>query len=563
MAIHEPASAAADDPDETSRWWRDGVVYQVYPRSFADSNGDGVGDLAGIIGHLDHLAGGPDSLGVDALWLSPIYPSPMLDGGYDITDYTTVDPVFGTLADLDRLIEECHRRGIRVVLDLVMNHTSDQHPWFVQSRASKTGPFSDFYLWRDPSGWDADGRPEPPNNWLSWFGGTAWEWGPERQQFYLHTFLAEQPDVNWRSDDLRAEMWSMVTGWLDRGVDGFRLDVFNVFVKAADLPSNPVIAPDAADPWDRQEHRYDKDQPELHDLLAEFRGLLDARPGTATVGELFAHGVEAAIPHWAPRHLVFDWVLIETPWSAGAFRAAITEREAAWGDRWPVTVLSNHDQSRHVSRYLRALGRGDAATADALAKAAAALALTLRGTPFLYYGEEIGALDIVVPHSEARDRAARQNAGWWNRDGCRAPMAWSGDRSAGFTTGAPWLPIAPDAESRNVAHQQASDDSILAFYRRLLALRRSSAPLHSGSLDLVDVGDPDVLAYLRRSGDEVALVVVRFGLDGGEIGLPASPAPWKVVLSSQGSPSAGVGSRIALRPLEALVLQPDADTIGG
>ena len=242
MAEPPPTASTTPNEDAADRWWRDGVVYQVYPRSFADSNGDGIGDLPGLIDHLDHLAGGPDSLGVDALWLSPIYPSPMLDGGYDVMDYTAIDPVFGTMDDFDRLVEGCHRRGIRLVLDLVMNHTSDQHPWFVRSRESRTGPFADFYLWRDPSGRDADGRPEPPNNWLSWFGGSAWAWEPRRAQFYLHTFLPEQPDVDWRDPGLRAEMWSMVRGWLDRGVDGFRLDVFNAFVKAADLPSNPVIA---------------------------------------------------------------------------------------------------------------------------------------------------------------------------------------------------------------------------------------------------------------------------------------------------------------------------------
>ncbi len=290
MAI--PGSASAADLDAADRWWLDGVVYQVYPRSFADSNGDGVGDLPGLIDHLDDLAGGADSLGVDAIWLSPIYPSPMLDGGYDVADHTAIDPVFGTLADLDRLIEECHRRRIRVILDLVMNHTSNLHPWFVQSRQSSTGPFADFFLWRDPSGWDRDGRPEPPNNWLSWFGGSAWEWEPRRKQFYLHTFLPEQPDVNWRCTALRREMWSMVRGWLDRGVDGFRLDVFNALLKAAEMPSNPEIAAGDSVPWDSQEHRHDKDQPELHDLLAEFRRIVDSRPGTATVGEVFASGIE-------------------------------------------------------------------------------------------------------------------------------------------------------------------------------------------------------------------------------------------------------------------------------
>ncbi len=561
MAI--PESASDTDPDAAARWWMDGVVYQVYPRSFADSDGDGVGDLPGLIDHLDHLAGGADSLGVDALWLSPIYPSPMLDGGYDVMDYTSVDSVFGTLADFDRLIEACHRRGIRVILDLVMNHTSDLHPWFVESRRSRTGRHADFYLWRDPSGWDRDGQPEPPNNWLSWFGGSAWAWEPRREQFYLHTFLPEQPDVNWRSPELRAEMWSMVSGWLDRGVDGFRLDVFNAFIKAADMPSNPEVAAGGAIAWDGQEHRYDKDQPEMLELLAEFRRIVDARPGTATVGELFANGIEAAVGYWAPRHLVFDWILIETPWSAASFREAIAAREAAWSDRWPATVLSNHDRSRHVSRYLETLGRSDDETADAVAKAAATIELTLRGTPFLYYGEEIGARDITVPREEARDRAAIQMAGWWNRDGCRAAMAWSGDGSAGFTSGEPWLPIPSDAAWRNVEHQRASEGSVLAHYRRLLALRRESAVLRAGELDLVDVGDPDVLAYLRRAGDEVALVVVRFGLRGGEVELASAAGPWRVVLSSHDLATPTVTSRLALRPLEAIILEPAANTIHG
>ena len=553
------AEPLRNEPEAADRWWRDGVVYQVYPRSFADSNGDGIGDLQGLIDHLDHLAGGPDSLGVDALWLSPIYPSPMLDGGYDVMGYTGIDPIFGTLADFDRLIEGCHRRGIRVILDLVMNHTSDQHPWFVQSRESRTGPYADHYLWRDPSGRDPDGRPEPPNNWLSWFGGSAWEWDPRREQFYLHTFLAEQPDVNWRSTTLRTEMWSMVDGWLDRGVDGFRLDVFNAFLKAAEMTSNPEIAAGGPLPWDGQEHRYDKDQPDLLGLLAEFRHIVDARPGTASVGELFTSGIEAAVSYWAPRHLVFDWLLLETEWSAVAFRASIAAREAAWSGRWPAIVLSNHDRSRHVSRYLLTLGRRDGATADAVAAAAATIELTLRGTPFLYYGEEIGAQDIVVPRGQARDLAAVRMDGWWNRDGCRAPMAWSADEKAGFTTGEPWLPIASGAASRNVERQLASEDSVLGHYRRLLALRRGSAALRTGELTLVDVGDPDVLAYLRRAGDEVALVVVRFGLRAGEIELPPASGPWEIVLSSVALGTPQVGSRLLVRPVEALVLRCETE----
>lgn len=535
-------------------WWRDGVVYQVYPRSFADSNGDGVGDLAGLTAHLDHLAGAPDSLGVDAIWLSPIFVSPMLDGGYDISDYTAIDPVFGTMADFDRLVEESHRRGLKVLLDLVMNHTSDQHAWFQASRESRDGPYADFYLWKDPAGWDTDGNPIVPNNWLSWFGGPAWAWEPKRQQFYLHTFLVEQPEVNWRSPALREAMWSMVRGWLDHGVDGFRLDVFNAFLKAEGLPSNPAVAaPPGAIPWDFQDHIHDKDQPDLHQLLAEFRAIVDAHPGSVTVGELFTSGIDKAVTYWAPRHLIFDWILIETEWSAPAFRSAIAEREAAWGDRWPATVLANHDRSRPVSRFLETLGRHDAATADAVAKATATIELTLRGTPFLYYGEEIGALDITVPRAEARDRAALTMDGWWNRDGCRAPMAWSGGANAGFCSGEPWLPVPTDAAERNVERQRSTDDSVLAHYRRLLALRRGSAALTTGDLTLVDVGDPDVLAFVRRAGDAAALVVVRFGLEGGPVELPEGA--WTAVLSTHGQALPATGSRIEVGPLEAMVFQ--------
>ncbi len=557
-------SASATDLDPASPWWLEGVVYQVYPRSFADSTGDGVGDLQGLIDHLDHLAGTPESLGVDAIWLSPIYPSPMLDGGYDVMDYAAVDPVFGTLADLDRLIDECHRRGVRLILDLVMNHTSSLHPWFLESRLSRTGPFADFFLWRDPSGWDPEGRPQPPNNWLSWFGGSAWEWEPRRQQFYLHTFLPEQPDVNWRSPALRAEMWSMVTGWLDRGVDGFRLDVFNAFLKAEDMPSNPEVAGGSA-----------------------------RSPGTA----------RSIVTTRTSPSCTTSWRSSEAspspdpgrPRSASCSRAASrprsgTGRRATWCStgsssrhrgrrppfgrpsppgrppgrgRWPATVLSNHDRSRHVSRYLETLGRDDRATADAVAKAAATIELTLRGTPFLYYGEEIGALDITVPRDQAQDRAAVQMAGWWNRDGCRAPMAWSDGPTAGFTDGTPWLPIAADATSRNVELQRASESSVLAHYRRLLALRRGSTALRTGELELVDVGDPDVLAYHRRAADDAALVVVRFGLDGGEIELPEATGPWKVVLSSHDLGMTTVGARVTLRPLEAMILQPAWDTVRG
>jgi alpha-glucosidase len=532
-------------------WIHGGVVYQIYPRSFADSDGDGVGDLKGIIEHIDHLAGSEDALGVDAIWLSPIYVSPMLDGGYDIADYDSIDPIFGTAADFDRLITEAHRHGLRVMLDLVMNHTSDRHRWFEASRTSRDGSFADWYLWADPAGTDRNGRPRPPNGLRSFFGGPAWTWEPRREQFYFHTFLTEQPDVNWRNPGLRGAMWEMVRGWLDRGVDGFRLDVFTALVKAADIG---VARPTAGSESARfRGHRYDLVT--LADVLAQFRSIVDERPDTATVGELFNGDVHEAVPHWAVRHLVFDWKLIETPWSAAAFRRTIAAREAAWADRWPTVVFSNHDQSRHVSRYVRRFRDRSAATIDGVAKAAATIELTLRGTPFLYAGEEIGALDVAVPPDRIQDGAAVRMRGWWNRDQCRAPMAWRGDRGLGFTTGEPWLPFPPDGPQRNVVDQRADPDSVFNHYRRLLRLRRSSTALTSGELTLVDVADDDVLAYIRSAAGETLLVVVRFDRRGGAIDLPAVPGRWRPILSSRPDFVAPAEGRLRLGPFEAMILR--------
>ena len=299
-------------------WWREGIVYQVYPRSYGDTDGDGIGDLRGIIEHLDHL--GPDGLGVDGVWLSPIYPSPGKDVGYDVSDHSAVDPLLGTEDDFDRLVREAHARGLRVILDLVMNHTSDQHAWFQASRQSREGPYADFYLWRDPSGRDEEGRPLPPNNWLSFFGGSAWEYEPGRDQFYLHTFLVEQPEVNWRNPAVEEAQLEMVRGWLDRGVDGFRLDVFNIFLKHPEMLSNPELqdVEPGTSAWDRQEHKHDRDQPDFPELIARFRAIVDDEPGRMSVGELFYGGPETSASLADENHLVFDWELVRAPWSAAS-----------------------------------------------------------------------------------------------------------------------------------------------------------------------------------------------------------------------------------------------------
>lgn len=557
MTERSPVSPSTASPAVGDAWWKHGVIYQVYPRSFVDSNGDGVGDLAGLIDRLAYLGPGPGGLGVDALWLSPIYPSPGLDGGYDISDHSTIDPVFGTEADFDRLVAEAHRLGIRIILDLVLNHTSDRHPWFVASRAGRLGPHADWYIWRDPAGVSRRGRPVPPNNWMSFFGGSAWTFEPARGQFYLHTFLPEQPDVNWRAAGLRNAQLQVIRSWLDRGVDGFRLDVFNAFLKDPLLRSNPIRGWRRR-PWDRQIHRYDKDDSDLPELLSEVRAIVDARPGRMTVGELFEGDPSLASRYATDRHLVFDFRLLEQPWSARAYRAAIQEREDAFGsDRWPTVVLSNHDRSRTASR-LANRGRDP----DAIARAAATILLTLRGTPFLYYGEELGMGDVAIPRAEIQDPPARR-AGltfpWWNRDQCRSPMPWTSGLAAGFTTGRPWLRLAPDSQTRNVERQDSDADSVLATYRRLLDARRRIPALHAGDQVIVTASAPSVLSYLRRTATSLALVVVNFGRRPATVSLRSGMAvDWEPVVATRLALPAGFrdGGRVHLDAYEGAVFTP-------
>ncbi len=547
------ASAAFGDD-----WWRRGVIYQVYPRSFADSNGDGVGDLPGLIDKLDYLNDGTDrSLGVDALWLSPIHPSPGFDVGYDVADYEAIDPLFGTLDDFDRLVAEAHGRGIRIMLDLVMNHTSSAHRWFQESRRDPGGPFGDWYLWRDgrPGRF---GRVDKPNNWSSFFGGSAWTWDETRGQFYMHTFLPEQPDVNWRNPALRAAMLAMVRGWLERGVDGFRLDVFNAFFKHADLPSNPRRWLGRR-PYDRQRHLYDKDQPELVQFLAEFRALVDAYPGRMTVGELFSSDPIGAARLSAPRHLVFDWWLISQRWAADGFAKASRIHEEIFAEPgWPTVVLSNHDQSRQASRLAPG---ADPVTSDEIARAAGVLSVTLRGTPFLYYGEEIGARDVPVPWSEIIDPPARRGGRlvrllvpWWNRDQARSPMPWGHGPNGGFSAARPWLRMAPDVESRNVAIQDRDPSSVLSAYRTLIWLRRRHPALQVGAFRRLPTSR-ELFAFERTTADEVVIVAVNF-----------APAPatfrvrtgrlWTVIFDTHGRATREVsgGDRLTLAPREGIIL---------
>ncbi len=556
MTLHDPvAPTPAID-------WRDGVVYQIYPRSFADADGDGTGDLRGIVDHLDHF--GPDALPIEAIWLSPIYPSPGRDLGYDVTDHTAVDPLLGTDADFDELVAGCHARGIKVILDLVMNHTSDEHAWFLASKESREGPYADFYLWRDPSGWDAEGRPLPPNNWVSFFGGSGWEWVPERGQFYYHTFLVGQPEMNWRNPAVEAAQWSMVRGWLARGVDGFRLDVFNAFLKDPELRSNPVI--DGDSPWSRQDHRYDIDQPDFLDLIERFRTIVDEEPGRMTIGELFSRETDLAAKYARDRHLVFDWSLMESPWTAAAFGSAIDLRERLFGpDLWPTVALSNHDRERQATRLAASVERDRLPDRDAIAKVAAVVILGLRGTPFFYYGEELGMVDVDIPRDEIVDPPALR-AGpdfpWYDRSRCRTPMQWTPEPGGGFTTGRPWLRLAPDADERNVTTEAADPDSVLACYRRLVSFRHASPALRTGTMARRDSGTPDVLAWTRSGNGQRLLVVTSFVGEPRTVDLAriTGTATWVARVGTAREPSQPDASgRLALRPDEGVILETTGD----
>lgn len=479
----------------TRPWWESAVIYQVYPRSFQDSDGDGIGDLRGITARIDHFV----DLGVDAIWLSPIYPSPMADFGYDVTDYCDVDARFGSLADFDALVAAAHARGLRILLDFVPNHSSDQHPWFLDSRSSRDAAKRDWYIWRDPK---PDGG--PPNNWISDFGGPAWEWDEATGQFYGHAFLKEQPDLNWRNPELRAAMIDVLRFWFERGVDGFRIDVLWHMVKHADFidnPPNPAWTPAMGD-MHRVLQFNSTDQPEVHGIAAEMRAVADGYGDRVLIGEIYLP-VERLMTYYglanAPGvHLPFNFALIDAPWDAATLRTLIEQYEAALPPGgWPNWVLGNHDRPRVAAK----LG-------DAQARVAAMLLLTLRGTPTIYYGDEIGMADVAIPPDRVVDpRELREPGKGLNRDPVRTPMAWDGSANAGFTSGEPWLPLHEDWPTRNVAAQADDPALMLALYRELLALRRGRPSLAVGSIAMIDAGE-GVLAYSRDHEGEVTTVLL-------------------------------------------------------
>jgi alpha-glucosidase len=524
-------------------WWKHGVIYQIYPRSFLDSNGDGVGDVGGIIGRLDYLAW----LGVDAIWISPIYPSPMADFGYDIMDYCAVDPIFGTLDDVDRLLREAHGRAIRIILDLVPNHTSDRHPWFLESRSSRSNRKRDWYIWRD-------GKPDggPPNNWTSNFGGSAWARDDATQQYYYHAFLKEQPDLNWRHPEVRAALHAVMRFWLERGVDGFRIDVLWHLIKDVMLRDNPVNPAYTAGQPDinRFLQLHSADQPEVAQVVAEMRQVVDAYRDRVLIGEIYLP-LERLVAYYGENlsgvHLPFNFQLLFTSWNASSVAALIDEYERALpAGAWPNWVLGNHDQRRIATRV-----------GASQARVAAMLLLTLRGTPTLYYGDEIGMQDVPMAPEAAQDPWGKREPGLGvGRDPQRTPMLWDDSCSAGFSEGQPWLPIASDYPKINVASQREDPTSILSLYHHLIALRRASPALRYGEYRPLSVAK-DVLCYERAAEGQKFLVALNLGDRPTEMSLSAWQG--KHILLSTDRRRAGCPAPFVLQPNEGVIVGNASD----
>lgn len=512
-------------------WWRGAVTYQIYPRSFLDSNGDGVGDLPGIIERLDYVA----SLGVDAIWISPFFKSPMADFGYDIADYRAVDPLFGTLDDFDRLLAKAHGLGLKVMIDQVLSHTSSEHAWFKESRESRDNPKADWYVWADARD---DGS--PPNNWLSIFGGVAWQWEPRRGQYYLHNFLASQPDLNFHHPDVRAAALDSVRFWLERGVDGLRLDAINFCFHDARLRDNPPkpaeqrvgrgFSPD--NPYAFQYHWHNNTQPENLEFLAELRALLDQYPDVAALGEISSEDSLATTAEYTRAgrlHMGYSFELLTKDCSAAYIRQTAENLEAKLTEGWPCWAISNHDVERVVSRW------GGGRPSPLLARQLTALLCSLRGSVCVYQGEELGLPEAELPFEALQDP---YGIAFWpkfkGRDGCRTPMPWAEREDAGFSTGRPWLPVPAEHLPLAVARQEAEPDSTLNSFRRFMHWRRQQPALCRGEIQFLETPEP-VLAFVRRHQGQAVLAV--FNLDGAPASVSLPDLPGLRVLDGHGLPS--------------------------
>lgn len=522
-------------------WWKDGIFYQIYPRSFQDSDADGVGDIKGIIERLPYLV----QLGVDAIWLSPIFPSPMADFGYDISDYTGIDPLFGAMEDFDALVDAAHSSGLKIILDLVPNHTSDQHPWFVESRSSRDNPKRDWYIWRDAG---ADGA--LPNNWLSEFGGSSWTYDEATGQYYYHAFLAQQPDLNWRNPAVREAIYEVMRFWLRKGVDGFRVDVIWHLIKDAqfrDNPPNPFYR-EGRPPHEKILTQYSTDQPEVHEVVAEMRHVTEEFGSRVLIGEIYLP-LERLIAYYGNdlrgAQMPFNFALLSTLWSARSIEKIIADYEAALpSGAWPNWVLSNHDRPRVASR----VGQDQTGVA-------AMLLLTLRGTPTLYYGDEIGMRQVPIAPEQVRDPFEKNVPGIGvGRDGSRTPMQWDATPNAGFSTVTPWLPVASDFMHENVVNLDADAQSILNLYRALIKLRKQTPALMSG--DYVPLAaEGDVLLYRRLSGDKSVVVALNLGAEPVSASLASLGSGSEILLSTfLDREHESVEGRLDLRGNEGLIV---------
>ena len=525
---------------QDSKWWQHGILYQIYPRSFQDTNNDGIGDLPGIFHRLGHLV----DLGIDAVWISPIYPSPMVDFGYDVADFCSVDPLFGSLEEFDRLVAAAHACKLRVILDFVPNHTSNQHPWFQESLASPLSSRRDWYIWREP-------RPGggPPNNWLSHFGGSAWEWDPGSKQYYYHSFLKEQPDLNWRNSAVKEGMYDVLRFWLNRGVDGFRVDVIWLLIKDDQFRDNPVNPGySGGSSHNRLLPLYTSNRPETHQIVAEMRAVIDAYADRVLIGEIYLP-VEQLVRYYGTNlngaHLPFNFQLIEAAWNATGIARIIKEYEAALPQgAWPNWVLGNHDKSRLASRI-----------GEAQARVAAMLLLTLRGTPTIYYGEEISMADVLIPPEQVQDPAEKNEPGLGlGRDPERTPMPWDGSLLAGFTTGKPWLPFGPNHSVQNVAALRDASDSILNLYRHLIAVRRRNDALSNGLIEAVSA-EGDILRYERHLEEQKIAITLNLGRKTTQV----SHSCARILLSTyldRGNEE--VTHYLTLRPAEGIIAEVNA-----